>query len=113
MVVSVNDWTIYRSLVGSHIISVLNSERGFVLQSVRFRDRSISYSAVARIDSTSERGHLLTSVFQSEIGQQFDIARRNIRQGLGGGSRIGRRHVGYAIVNDAFLDINRLKMRGR
>ena len=68
--------------------------------------------SVARVHTTKQRRLFIACTFQSAISQQLDVAAGNIRQRLGSGPRISRWHVGYAIMGNAFLDINRIEMRG-
>src|SRR6266480_1618631 len=62
-------------------------KRGFVFESVCLRDRFTSKASVAGIDPTNERRLFLTSAFETEIGEQFHVTKRDICKRLCGRAR--------------------------
>jgi hypothetical protein len=46
------------------------------------------------------------------VGNQFDVGIGDIGEGLGGSSGISARHICNAVVKNAFLNINRIIVRG-
>ena len=60
----------------------------------------------------SKRGLEAAGFGQAVVGEHFDVAIGHVRQRLRGGARVGAGHVGHAIMRHAFLDKDRIVMRG-
>ena len=79
---------------------------------VGFGDGAVSQPPIHGVDAADEGGLPFASFFESEVGQKLDIAVGDIRQRLGGRTGISGRHVGYAIMDHALLDVNGIEMSG-
>ena len=75
-----------------------------------FGNGSDSEFASARVDAADECGLFFAGAFESEIGEQLNITRRDVRKRLCGGACICRRHVCYAIMSYALFDIDGIEM---
>ena len=80
---------------------------------VRIGDGFAGQDPFPDIDTAGERGLPLASFHQSIIRQQFDVAVGDVGEGLRGGSGLSRRHVGHAIMDDAFFHVDWIVMRRR
>src|SRR5437763_4855834 len=83
-----------------------------VFESMRLRHRLASEPSVAGVDATSYRRLVFTCALETEIGEQFYVAKCDICQGLSCCARVGCRHVCHAIMRDILLHIDWIKMRG-
>src|SRR5882762_8614763 len=94
------------------MLGVRRLKRGLVLESMRFRHCLTSEPSVAGVDATNQCRLFFTCALETEIGEQFYVAKRDICKRLGCRARVGCRHVCHAIMRDTFLHINWIKMRG-
>src|SRR4029077_9835768 len=88
----------------------LSGERWGVRQTMRLSHGLNGKYSVARVHTTKQGRLFIACTFQSAISQQFAVAAGNIRQRLSSGPRISSRHVGHAVMGDAFLDINGIEV---
>src|ERR1700746_2032757 len=94
------------------MLGVRRLKRGLVSESVRLRHRLASKASVARVNAANQGRLFFTCALETEIGEQFYVAKRDICKGLGCCARIGCRHVCHAIMRDTFLHVNWIKVRG-
>src|SRR6266513_3821821 len=87
-------------------------KRCLVFQSMRLRYRLTGEPSVARVNATNQGGLFFTCALETEIGEQFYVAKCDICKCLSCCARVGCRHVCHAIMRDTLLHIDWIKMRG-
>ena len=72
----------------------------------------MSEPSIHRVDTTGKGWLTFAGFLQTEIGEQLDVAISDVRQRLGGCAGVGGRHVGDAVMDNFFLDVDRVEMSG-
>jgi hypothetical protein len=102
--------TAFDSYFQQQILDKRRLKRGLVFEAVRLRHCLTSKPPVARVNATYKGGLFFTGAFKTEIGEQFHIAKRDVCERLSSRARVRRGHVCHAIMRNAFLDINWIKV---
>jgi len=69
--------------------------------------------SVLSADASEESGLALGGDGEAVVGNEFDERVGNVGKGLGSGSGISAWHVGDAVVEDAFFDVDGVVVSGR
>ena len=79
------------------MLGVRRLKRGLVFESMRLRHCLTSEPSVAGVDTTNQCRLFFACALETEIGEQFYVAKRDICKRLGCCARIGCRHVRHRL----------------
>ena len=72
------------------------------------RDNGTGELSILGADAREKPGLTAASSGKSLVGDQFDVRVGDVGKSLGGGAGVSARHVGHAVVEDPFLDVDRV-----
>ena len=72
------------------------------------RDDGAGELSILGADAGEKPGLTTASSGETLVGDQFDVRVGDVGKSLGCGAGVSARHVGHAVVEDAFLDIDRV-----
>ncbi len=84
----------------------LRLERRLVFEAMGLRHRLTGDPPVSDVDTTNECRLSFTGAFQTEIGKQFEITKRDVCERLSGRAGVRRGHVCHAIMRHTFFHVN-------